>query len=453
MRLTHCASAFYAGGTPDSGIESFYEQPPDGIPWVNISDLTAQPILKSTKKHISEAGRKSKNLRLVPAGAVLYSMYASLGTVSLLLVEACINQAILGIVPDERLIRPEWLYFWLSHLRPNVTCLASSSTQANLNAAKVRSLPVLVPPLHEQDEALQFLKSAELGFARLIRNKRRLIALLNEEKQAVIQQSVTRGLDPDAPLKPSGVEWLGDIPAHWATVPLLRCISELSDYRGATPEKVDSGIQLVTAKNVRSGWIDYQVSQEFVRSEDYQTIMRRGRPNIGDLLLTMEAPLGNVALVDRTDIALAQRVVRFGLRPSSLVPQFALYATLARYFQDQLHMRATGSTALGIKASKLAQLQVFLPPIEEQEEVATYLDDRLSAIDGTVHSAHREIDLIREYRTRLIADVVTGQLDVRESQFDDDFTVKDLDLGDVELLDEADVSLEDDGEILDDETA
>src|SRR5690606_31039614 len=106
-----------------------------------------------------------------------------------------------------------------------------------------------------------------------IRAKRKLIALLNEQKQAIIHRAVTCGLDPDVPLKHSGIEWLGDIPAHWDLRPFVRSVTEKADYRGATPEKVESGVFLVTAKNIRKGWIDYESSKEYVRNSDYTTIM------------------------------------------------------------------------------------------------------------------------------------------------------------------------------------
>ena len=143
--------------------------------------------------------------------------------------------------------------------------------------------------------------------------------------------------------------------------------------------------------------------------------MRRGRPRIGDLLFTTEAPLGNFALVDREDIALAQRVIRFRLDERQALPQFALHAVLSPYFQDQLLRRATGSTALGIKASKLPQLQLVLPPITEQRQIIDWIASERSSLLAGIDRARAEIGLVREYRTRLIADVVTGKLDVREA--------------------------------------
>jgi type I restriction enzyme S subunit len=274
-------------------------------------------------------------------------------------------------------------------------------------------IEALVPPPEEQAAIVRFLDWANGRLERAIRAKRKVIALLNEQKQAIIHRAVTQTQAAGASVKASGVEAIGDIPQHWEVLPFVRCAVERADYRGATPEKVDEGIFLVTAKNVRKGWIDYECSREYVRPAEYPKIMRRGLPRLEDVLLTMEAPLGNVALVDREEIAIAQRVVRFRLDGERLRPRFALFALNSTYFQDQLQLRATGSTAQGIKASKLPQLLVACPPPAEQERITEQLDKELKPLQQALKRFEREIELLVEYRTRLVADVITGRLDVR----------------------------------------
>ena len=271
------------------------------------------------------------------------------------------------------------------------------------------------PPIEEQAAITRFLGWASGRMERAIRAKRKVIALLTEQKQAVIHRAVTGGLYPDGPFRACSIQTLKIVPEHWQEWPFVRCTIERADYRGATPEKVESGIFLVTAKNVRKGWIDYDASKEYVRPSDYSKIMRRGLPKNGDVLLTMEAPLGHVALIDREDIALAQRVVRFRLHPDRLLPRFALLCLNSSYFQDQLHMRATGSTAQGIKASKLPQLLVVCPPVQEQDQIVDRVHLECAPLNRFVSHLEHEIELLHEYRARLIAEVVVGRLDVRDA--------------------------------------
>ncbi len=288
-----------------------------------------------------------------------------------------------------------------------------TSDMWSLRPEHFKVIGTVLPPPDEQTAIVRFLDHANRKIDGFIRAKRKLIALLNEQKQAIIHRTVTCGLDPDVPLKPSGVEWLGEIPSHWDLRPFVRAVIERADYRGATPEKVEEGVFLVTAKNIRKGWIDYESSKEYVRKCDYAKIMRRGLPKVGDILLTTEAPLGHVALVDDESIALAQRIIRFRPDPSLLRSDFALYCMNSRYFQCQLAERGTGSTAVGIKASKLPQLRIALPPVSEQEQICFRISSDCMPLESAIARAESEIALMQEYRTRLTADIVTGKLDVR----------------------------------------
>lgn len=302
-----------------------------------------------------------------------------------------------------------------------------------------KRIPSCIPSYEEQKAIANYLDANSMKVRQFIRNRRRLIEVLNEQIQAIIHRAVTRGLDPNVRLKPSDIEWLGDTPLHWVVRPFTKSVVDRADYRGATPEKVENGVILITAKNIRKGWIDYEVSKEYVAKDEYQQIMRRGLPKINDLLLTMEAPLGHAALVDFEEIALAQRVVRFRMDTSLFVPQFAMESVLSSYFQNQLLCRGTGSTAQGIKASKLPQLQILCPPLTEQMEIIDKIGQETAALGKSIDRTVREIDLIQEYRTRLIADVVTGKMDVRHlkmASIEESFEPKDPDEGlhDEELL-------------------
>ncbi len=171
-------------------------------------------------------------------------------------------------------------------------------------------MPILVPPKEEQSVIANFLDLETTKIDALIAEQQRLIELLKEKRHAVISYAVTKGLNPDAPMKDSGIEWLGEVPKHWEVQRLTKCVKNIVDYRGKTPTKVDDGIFLLTARNIKDGAINYDISREFVSHSEYNEIMRRGKPSIGDLVFTMEAPLGQVANIDITDIAIAQRIIK-----------------------------------------------------------------------------------------------------------------------------------------------
>lgn len=293
-----------------------------------------------------------------------------------------------------------------------------SGIVADLWSTRYSAMKAIVLPAPPRDEQVAISSFVDREIAKidaLIVKHEQLIATLHEDRTATITHAVTKGLDPDAPMSDLGIQGLGSVPAGWSVRPFLRCVQSRVDYRGATPKKVDDGIVLVTARNVRPGWIDYGVSEEYVSAQEYDEIMRRGLPEIDDLLFTMEAPLGNAALVDRTDIALAQRIIKF--RPDShvVIPRYLLYSVMGEWFQSQLVARATGSTALGLKASKLPELRLAIPDLEEQSLIVGFLDKRSTEIDELIAKAVQVIDTLREYRSALITDAVTGKIDVREA--------------------------------------
>ena len=159
---------------------------------------------------------------------------------------------------------------------------------------------------------------------------------------------------------------------EWKT---LKETCDIVDYRGKTPQKVDKGIFLVTAKNIKKGYIDYETSKEYVAKEDYVEVMHRGIPEIGDVIFTTEAPCGNVAQIDNRNVALAQRVIKYRPKNNKLNSTFLKYYLLSKNFQSVLHTKTTGGTVEGIKGSVLHQLLIPVPPIDVQERIVKVLDN------------------------------------------------------------------------------
>ena len=292
----------------------------------------------------------------------------------------------------------------LTGIRPN---------SLQMSRDDLMEFPVLVPPLSEQVRIARFLDRETAKIDELVAEQERLLELLKEKRQAVISHAVTKGLNPDVPMKPSGVECLGEVPIHWHLGGLTRFIGPVVDYRGRTPTKIDVGQFLVTAKNIRNGLIDYLASEEYVDPVSAESLLNRGRPEVGDVLFTMEAPLGQVAQIDRTDIALAQRIVKFRGRPGVLDNRFLLFWLMSDQCQAMLITLATGSTALGIKASKLGMIQCLVPPIDEQVEIVAEILRNTAKLDNLTNEVRQAIDLLNERRSVLISAAVMGQSDVR----------------------------------------
>ena len=306
-----------------------------------------------------------------------------------------------------------WTYFLQSL---DFTIYITGSAQPKLSRENLGDVVLLKPSFEEQTQIANFLDHETAKIDNLIEKQQQLIELLKEKRQAVISHAVTKGLNPDVVMKDSGVEWLGEVPEHWIISGFKKYLESIVDYRGKTPEKVDEGVFLVTARNIKNGQIDYALSQEFVAKKDYEQIMSRGKPILKDVLFTTEAPLGEVAQIDNVDIALAQRIIKFRGKGNVLDNTYLKYFIISQQFQDSLMTFATGSTALGIKAERLGYLKIAIPPLIEQYKIVEYIEIYLLKNKSLIQKAQSAIQLMQERRTALISAAVTGKIDVRNWQ-------------------------------------
>jgi type I restriction enzyme, S subunit len=415
---------FQGGATPDKGRTDYWD---GDIPWVSPKDMKRFRI-GDAEDHISTEGLRNSSLSMVQKGSVLIvvrgMILAHSFPVALTERPVTVDQDMKALLSSWRM-EPRFLAITLVGLSRALVSLTDESAHGTrkMETEILSKFRVPSPPLPEQLVIADFIDAQTAKLDTLVAKKRALIEKLREKRSALISRTVTRGLPPDAAraagldpqprLKASGTEWLGEVPAHWQVLPFTKYVDEKSDYRGKTPGKVTDGVFLVTAKNVRMGFIDYEASHEYVAVDEYHEIMRRGLPRTGDILFTTEAPLGNVALVNREDVALAQRIIRFRMDSRCFFPGFTLYAMMSDHFQVQLQSLSTGSTAEGLKASKLPLLRIVSPPLAEQVAIADYLDRETARIDQLVAKVEAAIERLREYRAALISAAVTGKIDVR----------------------------------------
>ena len=272
------------------------------------------------------------------------------------------------------------------------------------------------PPPAEQAAIVRFLDWANGWLERAIRAKRKVIALLNEQKQAIVHRAVTRGLDLSVPLKPSGIRWLGDIPQHWEVLALKRVLRRLIDCEHKTAPKVDeSGFRVVRTTAVRHGAL--RIHGMYCTSSDaFQSWTRRGLPEPGDVIFTREAPAGEACLVpEGMNVCLGQRTVLMKPNKVRLDPQFLVHTIYAGPARISITLASQGSTVGHFNMSDIGSLMILLPPKEEQIAIVTAIFEQTAGLTTTILRLEREIELLREYRTRLVADIVTGKLDVREA--------------------------------------
>ena len=303
-----------------------------------------------------------------------------------------------------------WLYYLLGWLQ--LDAVSKDSAVPGLNREDAYQHIGFYPPLAEQVAIVRYLDHTDGRIRRYLRSRERLIELLKEYRQAVIYESVTRGLDPDVPLKPSGVEWLGDVPAHWEVRRLKHWIKineavlpETTDpnfdFRYLEIGAVGTGVLVEEPSTIRFAHAPSR-ARRIVKSGD--TIISTVRTYLKAVWFAEEV---NDALICSTGFAV--------LTPRrATAPKFVSYVVQNNAFTDRVTAESVGIAYPAIAESRFRSFYVCVPPLAEQAAIAAYLDKQTAAIDAAMARAQREIDLLSEYRTRLIADVVTGQVDVRE---------------------------------------
>jgi type I restriction enzyme S subunit len=274
---------------------------------------------------------------------------------------------------------------------------------------------VVVPPLPEQAAIVRFLDHADRRIRRYIRAKQKLIKLLEEYKQAVIHRAVTRGLDPNVRLKPSGVEWLGDVPEHWDVKPLKHFVPQVTVGIVVQPANlyVSEGIPCLRSLNISSGRV--KPSPMVYISPESNAKHRKSMLREGDVVVVRTGRAG-VAVVVPPELDGANCIDLLIVRRSPVVESGYLATYLNSWAaKTDVQFRSVGAIQAHYNTATLANMIVAMPPRKEQGRLLQYLDSKLFSTVISQQRVEREIELLREYRTRLIADVVTGKLDVREA--------------------------------------
>jgi len=298
-------------------------------------------------------------------------------------------------------------------VRLNTRSIKQTSGIQNLDASQYFDERAAFPPLPEQNQIAAFLDRETAKIDALVAEQRRLMALLKEKRQAIISHAVTRGLNLDAPMKPSGIEWLGEVPEHWSTPSLyMRYSSELGKMLDSSKITGDHLIPYTRNVDVQWGLINLgDLPYMDIREDEYERYTVR----TGDLLVCEGGEVGRAAIVPIIEGVFGYQKALHRLRAvdESEIAQF-MYFTLLWAAQTGIFNQSGSSTIAHLTGEQLRKYRFPKPPVEEQAAIAAYLESESVKFDALTAEAQRAIDLLQERRTALISAAVTGQIDVRE---------------------------------------
>ena len=351
---------------------------------------------------------------MAPAGSVVISTRAPIGHTGILSSTACTNQGCRLLVPNGA-IQPEHLYYSLKVARPELESLGQGTTFAELSRNELARFAVPVAPRREQAAIVRFLDYADRRIRRYIRAQQQLIALLEEQRQAIIHQAVTGQINvrtgkPYQAYKPSGVEWLGDVPEHWE-IGRLKVKLRPIDCRSS------SGTETLLSLRRDLGVVVY--AEHFSRPPQGASLVGYKQVETGQLVVNRLQANNGLLFCSRLSGVVSPDYSVFTARsPVDMEYLGSLLRTITykTHFRRESTGLGTGSAGfLRLYDDRLLETPVALPPLEDQRTLLVSLNEVTAFLCRAIERQHVGVTLLREYRTRLIADVVTGKLDVREA--------------------------------------
>jgi len=285
---------------------------------------------------------------------------------------------------------------------------ANGVTRYGLGQYPMKNAFVALPPLETQRRIARFLDERTARIDGLIEKKRALLDRLAEKRQALITRAVTKGLNPSAPMKPSGIDWLGDIPAHWE-LKRLSFVTDVIDCKHRTPEYIDDGIPLVSTSEIKPFSIDYATKRQ-VSEEEFELMSEGGRrPTVGDIIYSRNASVGSAALVKSSQrLCLGQDLCI--IRPKIMNSDFLEYFLNSGACLEQLNSEIVGATFKRVNVDVIKKYFTLQPPIEEQQMISSQLTADLNSEAAMWDKVEQSVNRLIEYRSSLITSAVTGSI-------------------------------------------
>jgi len=411
--LKHCFK-FKVGFTPPTSNEKFYVDVDsnEGHDWVTIGDLNSKYIFNSKHK-ISDLAAESYNKDIIPKGSLLYSFKLSVGKVAFAGKDIYTNEAIFSILPDDNLELSYYYYCLPTILIHNANENIYGAKIFNQEVIKNSKLPI--PTKVEQTAIASFLDYKTNLIDATIEKKKRLIALLKEKRQAVINEAVTKGLNPNAPMKNSGVESLGEIPEDWNLVPLRYLYNKIGS--GVTPKGggdvyTDEGVTFIRSQNVHFDGLRL----DDVVKIDIETHQKMNNSSVefNDVLLNITgASIGRCCVVNiEEEMNVNQHVciIRVNER---IKPDFLNVVLQSNVGQTQIKLLTTGGNREGLTQEAVKNMSIPLPNIETQIQLLNSITEKMKSFDLIKNKIETAIEKLQTYRQSLISEAVTGKIDVR----------------------------------------
>lgn len=415
VKLSYLFGIIGSGTTPTSTNSDYY----DGeYNWLQTGDLNDKEITTTSKTITQKAVDDYSTLTLYNKGTIVMAMYgATIGKLGILNIDSYTNQACCAMSrPDN--IQPKFVYYWLMCNKENIVNLSIGGGQPNISQGIISTLKITIPKeITKQNEIVKYLDKKCARIDALIKAKEKANELLKEQRQSIIYETVTKGLDPDIPMKDSGIEWIGKIPESWNTtrVKYTSILKGRIGWQGLkSDEYINEGPYLITGVDFAGGRIDWD-NCSHISKERYDEA-----PEIhifeGDLLITKDGTIGKLAIAENCpkNVSLNSGVLLIRNKENGdYLNRYLYYVLQSDVFWKWFRLSQNGnSTIIHLYQEQFSNFRYSLPAIEEQKNIISHLDNSCTNIDKLISTHNTTIEKLKEYRKSVIFEAVTGKVEV-----------------------------------------
>ncbi len=397
------------GATPSSSEETYWD---GNIMWITPADYKTEDIyIKTSKRTITENGLNSCGTSIVPVESIIVSNRAPIGAIAITKNELCTNQGCKALV-KKTIINEKYTYYYLSIMSEALNMLGRGTTFLELSSADLSNFIQPLPNDEIQIKIVDFLDKKTTAIDTFIYDKQKLIDLLKEKRQAIISETVTKGLDKNSKMKDSGIEWIGEIPEGWEVIALKRLSELITDGTHQTPEYIDEGIPFLSIKDVSLGYLDFS-DTKYISHETHVELSKHAPVEIGDVLFTRIGTLGISIVVDRGvpfDIFVSLGLIK--LDKKRINSKWLVYNMISPHYFNYIQLvKAGGGTAAAkFNLESVANSYITMPTFSEQKLIADYLDTQTANYDTLISDIQSQIEKLKEYRQSVISEAVTGKI-------------------------------------------
>jgi type I restriction enzyme S subunit len=409
-----------SGTTPSASNEMYYDSP--DMAWLNTGDLTDSYIEKTSKYVSQQALDEFSALTVFPKDSLVMAMYgATIGKLGITKYVTTTNQACC-VLSKPREVITKFIFYWLMGHRAEIINLSQGGGQPNISQGIIRDIRIAVPPVELQNKIVSFIDKKFEETNQLINKKEKMIKLLEQQRQSIITEAVIKGLNPNAKMKESGVEFIGEIPEHWE----IRKIKEIANVYSSNVDKksVDGEKEVLLCNYVDVYYNDSITADiDFMKATAKDEQIKTFTLKKHDVIITKDSE-------SPTDIAIPTWVsqdldcVVCGYHLSLIrcfentLGHYLYYTLESVQIREQFYTRANGVTRFGLSKEAIKNGLIALPPFNEQLEIAEKLYVVNQEVRSTVEKVKIQIEKLKEYRQALIYEAVTGKIDVRDMELD-----------------------------------